>query len=89
MDKRFIGPMLIHEHLEPEEVWSYIRSNTIRFGGNRRLNIYGHLSCKSGKGMKRENRVFFSSEQEAKQLGYRPCGHCMPEAYKNWKNETI
>jgi methylphosphotriester-DNA--protein-cysteine methyltransferase len=27
--------------------------------------------------MKKENRVFFRSEREAKQCGFRPCGHCM------------
>jgi len=32
--------------------------------------------------MKVENRVFFKDEQEALELGYRPCGHCVPEEYK-------
>jgi hypothetical protein len=35
--------------------------------------------------MKVENRVFFKDEQEALELGYRPCGHCVPEKYKLWK----
>jgi methylphosphotriester-DNA--protein-cysteine methyltransferase len=35
--------------------------------------------------MKRENRVFFSSEKTAIANGYRPCGHCMRAAYKKWK----
>ncbi len=34
--------------------------------------------------MKRENRVFFSSEVEANNQGYRPCGHCMKSEYKKW-----
>ena len=32
--------------------------------------------------MKKENRVFFRSETEAKQLGFRPCGHCMKLKYQ-------
>jgi methylphosphotriester-DNA--protein-cysteine methyltransferase len=38
--------------------------------------------------MKTENRVFFSSEEEAINSGYRPCGHCLPEKYKLWKAKT-
>ena len=43
------------------------------------------LNCKSGKRLKVKHRVFFSSETEAIQQGYRPCGHCMREKYKDWK----
>ena len=60
-----------------------IKHKTICFGGNRRLKIYGTLNCLSGKRMKRESRVFFSSEVEANSQGYRPCGHCMRSEYKN------
>lgn len=35
--------------------------------------------------MKVENRVFFGNEKEALSLGYRPCGQCMPDKYKEWK----
>ncbi|WP_419699388.1 Ada metal-binding domain-containing protein [Mucilaginibacter sp. NFX135] len=58
----------------------------IRLGGNARLKIYGTMSCRSGKRMKSENRVFFVSEAEAVNLGYRPCGHCMVQQYRRWKN---
>ncbi len=54
-----------------------IDAGNVQFGGNRRLKIYGTLSCGSGKRMKVENRIFFESEEEAKDAGYRPCGHCM------------
>jgi methylphosphotriester-DNA--protein-cysteine methyltransferase len=57
----------------------------IAFAGNLTLKIYGTLNCSSGKRMKVQNRVFFSSEAEAKQLGYRPCGHCLFKEYKRWK----
>ena len=57
----------------------------IAIAGNAKLKIYGTLNCSSGKRMKVENRVFFGSEREAIELGYRPCGHCMRAAFKKWK----
>lgn len=59
------------------------------FAGNRKLKIYGLLSCKSGKRMKIENRVFFASEEEAVSHGYHPCGHCLKQAYQSWKRDFI
>jgi methylphosphotriester-DNA--protein-cysteine methyltransferase len=35
--------------------------------------------------MKRGERVFFADASEALALGYRPCGHCMKDAYAQWK----
>jgi methylphosphotriester-DNA--protein-cysteine methyltransferase len=64
---------------------SLIVSGQITLGGYTKGKIYGTLSCGSGKRMKPENRVFFTNEQEAVDAGYRPCGNCMPEAYKLWK----
>jgi hypothetical protein len=64
---------------------SLIRSGQIRLGGNKVLKIYGTLSCSSGKRMKTANRVFFQSEAAAILAGYRPCGHCLKEKYKQWK----
>jgi methylphosphotriester-DNA--protein-cysteine methyltransferase len=64
-----------------------IDKNEITFAGNAKLKIYGTLNCSSGKRMKQENRVFFSLETEAIELRYRPCGHCMPVAYKSWLTE--
>jgi Metal binding domain of Ada len=66
-----------------------IRQQQIVFGGNIKLKIYGTLSCKSGKRMKKQNRVFFVSEEEALSNGYRPCGHCMKNKYKKWKDELV
>ena len=57
----------------------------ITFGGNLKLKIYGKLNCASGKRLKVENRAFFATEAESVGLGFRPCGHCMREAYKEWK----
>jgi methylphosphotriester-DNA--protein-cysteine methyltransferase len=57
----------------------------VTYAGNRNLKIYGTFSCASGKRMKVDNRVFFTDEQEALSCGYRPCGHCMRQAYQKWK----
>lgn len=62
-----------------------IDAGEIKFGGYVKLKIYGLLKCPAGKRMKLENRVFFTSEEEALQAGYRPCGRCMKEAYLRWK----
>ena len=77
--------MIKHLNLKNKELASLIKEKNIRFGGNARLKIYGTLHCKSGKRMKTENRVFFSSEQDAKNEGYRPCGHCLRKEYRNYK----
>ncbi len=58
--------------------------NEIAFAGNLKLKIYGTLDCSSGKRMKVQNRIFFNSAAEAVESGYRPCGHCMRNAYKQW-----
>jgi hypothetical protein len=62
-----------------------LNSGIIKLAGNRKLKIYGTLNCSSGKRIKTENRLFFESETEAIHAGYRPCGHCMKEAYIKWK----
>lgn len=77
--------MIKHSETEDRSIHSMIRKNKILFGGNLLLKIYGSLHCRSGKRMLRKNRVFFFSEAEAIAAGYRPCGHCMREAYKKWR----
>ncbi len=60
-------------------------------GGNRRLKIYGRLDCPSalraikGGGPYPRYRVFFADEATAIAAGYRPCGNCMREAYRQWR----
>ncbi|WP_160137385.1 Ada metal-binding domain-containing protein [Chryseobacterium sp. c4a] len=77
--------MLLHSQLSASTLRSKIRNQEIRLSGNKKLKIYGLLGCKSGKRMKKENRIFFSDKAEALQNGYRPCGHCMREEYQQWK----
>ncbi len=78
--------MIQHIRISDARLHMLIKSRLINYGGNKQLRIYGTLHCKSGKWMKRENRVFFYSQEEAIELGYRPCGHCMRREYNAWKS---
>jgi len=81
--------MIRHEMITDQELYGLLRQEKILFGGNLNLKNYGSLRCRSGKRMKRKNRVFFKDELEALALGYRPCGHCMKQAYMDWKNGSV
>jgi hypothetical protein len=61
--------MWSHSQLTTGQIKNLILTGKILFGGNTRLKIYGTLSCASGKRMKKQHRVFFSNEGEAKRLG--------------------
>jgi methylphosphotriester-DNA--protein-cysteine methyltransferase len=78
-----------HNEISDAVLLTHIRQKQIVLGGNIKLKIYGTLSCKSGRRMKKQNRVFFVSEEEALSNGYRPCGNCMKTKYKKWKDELI
>lgn len=80
--------MIDHSQIDDRDLWRLIRSKQILFAGNRRLKIFGTLDCVSGRRMKRDNRIFFVSEDAAAALGFRPCGHCMPNAYRNWRSQS-
>jgi len=81
--------MLIHQIISGKALTRLIKKREICLGGNAKLKIYGLLSCASGKRMKIENRVFFKSETEAINLGFRPCGHCLRNAYGQWKANRL
>ncbi|WP_421942952.1 Ada metal-binding domain-containing protein [Pedobacter sp.] len=81
--------MISHSELSDKDLRSKIKQQEICFAGNRKLKIYGTLACKSGKKMKRENRVFFHAKDEALAKNFRPCGHCMKVNYKKWKDGFI
>lgn len=54
------------------------------FGGHRKQRIYGRLDCQSAlkaiaKGGYVTQRVFFATEIDAINVGYRPCARCLPE----------
>ena len=70
---------------------TYFSEHSGTIGGHRRLKIYGRLDCPSAlrhiaKGEYVKYRVFFADEATAIKAGYRPCGICMKEAYKVWKD---
>ena len=75
--------MVRHIMINDSEMLKAIKSGLIRYGGHRKQRIYGTLICQSGKRMKRQNRVFFKNRKDAINNGYRPCGNCMNESYKN------
>ncbi len=77
--------MIEHKNIAASDFRRLITRKRIQLAGNKKLKIYGNLRCGSGKRMKIENRIFFSSQDEAIQSGFRPCGKCMPAAFKNWK----
>lgn len=69
--------MIHHSDVTKSKLRQLIKRGDIALGGNRKLKIYGLLTCGSGKRMKRENRVFFRNEAEAMASGYRACKNCM------------
>lgn len=71
--------MIHHLNIDQKELQKLIRTGKIKFGGNRKLKIYGTLKCSSGKRMKVENRVFFKNENEALEMGFRACKKCMKQ----------
>lgn len=79
--------MISHQELTVTALRHHIKTRQISFAGNRQLKIYGTLRCLSGKRMKKSNRVFFKSATEALQEGFRPCGHCLPLLYRQWKEK--
>jgi methylphosphotriester-DNA--protein-cysteine methyltransferase len=81
--------MIHHSNISDSSLRAKIRTKEICYGGNKNLKIYGTLSCKSGKRMKRENRVFFSTEKEALKKDFHPCGNCLRDEYKKWKNGIV
>jgi hypothetical protein len=59
-------------------------------GGHRGNRIYGRLDCAGAaswiaRGHYLKQRVFFADEETAIAAGYRPCGNCMREKYRAWK----
>ncbi|HET9057845.1 MAG TPA: Ada metal-binding domain-containing protein [Chitinophagaceae bacterium] len=77
-----------HTDISSSALHQKIKNTEVQLAGNHKLYIYGKLSCKSGKRMNKETRVFFTSEEEAIKNGYRPCGLCMKAAYKKWKEHS-
>ena len=70
----------------------YLSSVPGNLGGHNTQKIYGRLDCPSaaryiGKGQYIKHRVFFADEETAILAGYRPCGVCMKDEYRKWKQQ--
>jgi methylphosphotriester-DNA--protein-cysteine methyltransferase len=81
--------MIRHTDISKRQLLTSLRERSLKYAGNSKLKIYGTLNCRSGKRMKKENRVFFKTEKEAIECGFRPCAHCMQERYLKWKLTAI
>ena len=59
--------------------WKIIQSTVPgKFAGYAPARIFGRLDCSAGMRMKKENRVFFHTLEDAVRQGYRPCRSCKP-----------
>lgn len=81
-------------HLIGSDGKVYMSKNKGKYGGHKRLKIYGRLDCPSAlryiaKGKYKTYRVFFPDEETALAAGYRPCGVCMKEHYRLWKKGKL
>ena len=61
------------------------------YGGNSKQKVYGRFDCPSAlstikrfPGSYEKARVFFADEKTALAAGYRPCGNCLREKYKQY-----
>lgn len=60
------------------------------WGGHSDARIYGRLDCPTAvraiaRGGYVNSRVFFADEATAVAAGYRPCGACCKERYREWR----
>ena len=74
----------------------YLSTEKGTIGGNGKGKVYGRLDCpmairtiKQYGNAYTDYRVFFKDEATASAAGYRPCGNCMREHYKLWKEGRI
>ena len=78
-------PLKLYRLLGPDGFYDCLEPGTL--GGNEKTKIYGQLDCrapKSGlaKGTYQRHRVFFADEDSARATGFRPCGKCMRDSYR-------
>ena len=72
----------------------YLWESPGTLGGNKRLKIYGRLDCPTAlstirrfPGSYEKSRVFFADERTALAAGYRPCGNCLREKYREYRED--
>ncbi|GAG82341.1 unnamed protein product, partial [marine sediment metagenome] len=49
-----------------------------KFVGSKKSDVYHYPNCRYVKMIKPENIIWFSSVEDAKAHGYRPCKVCKP-----------
>jgi hypothetical protein len=54
------------------------QQTTQQFVGSKNSDVYHYPSCTYAQRIKAENRIWFSSSQDARNHGYRPCKVCHP-----------
>ena len=59
-----------------------LTDNIDKVYGCRTTKIYCRLGCPAGRRMKPENRIEFSTRNEARANGYRACKVCKPDDIK-------
>ncbi len=57
------------------------RNSVRELQGCRTTRIYCRVDCRAGKRMKPQNRIYFSSPEEARASGYRACKVCKPDGH--------
>ena len=69
----------------------YLSETPGTLGDNGKLKIYGRLHCPSAlstirrfPGSYEKSRVFFADEKTALAAGFRPCGNCLREKYREY-----
>jgi methylphosphotriester-DNA--protein-cysteine methyltransferase len=69
---------------------SYNSATKGALGGHARTKVYGRLDCPVAlsllrRGFEPKHRVFFADEETAAAAGFRPCGACMRDRYREWR----
>ena len=72
----------------------YLSAEKGLLGGNKKLKIYGRMDCPSAlsairrfPGSYEKFRVFFADEKTALAAGYRPCGNCLRQKYREYMDD--
>ena len=73
----------------------YLSPEKGQYGGHTGTKVYGRMDCPAAmralngplRDVYIQHRVFFKDEATALAAGYRICGACLREKYKQWKAE--
>ncbi|MBI4114913.1 MAG: hypothetical protein HY445_03665 [Candidatus Niyogibacteria bacterium] len=70
-------PIRVEENANPSETIKEKGSNTaLLYVGSKNGAVYHLPSCSGAKRIAEENKIWFSSREEAESLGYRPAKNC-------------